>query len=306
MPPARAASRPKPSARSGAAAPARSPRRNGARKPKPLTVEQKWATYERALILTAHPDDAEFLAGGTIAKMCALGWEVTICVATSGDKGTRDPEMRPQELAAIREAEQRAAAAVLGLKECIFLGYPDGFLLETTELRGQIVALIRRLKPDVIVSWDGYRPGFNHHDHRVIGRIVRDALYPAAHDPLYFPEHRGEGMLAHRTAELLMAGTNEPDFHVDIEPYLEAKVDAILCHASQIDGRSRDDMLKAWREAAKRDKDRRKRTGYRFSESFKRIEMRRPAPPEATATTAAPAGAAPAAVAPARRIRAAR
>lgn len=273
------------------------------KKPKPLTIEQKWATYERALILTAHPDDAEFLAGGTIAKMCALGWEVTICVATSGDKGTRDPDMRPQELAAIREAEQRAAAKVLGLKECIFLGYPDGFLLETPELRGQVVALIRRLKPDVIVSWDGYRPGFNHHDHRVIGRIVRDALYPAAHDPLYFREHRDDGILAHRTAELLMAGTNEPDFHVNIEPYLETKVDAILCHTSQIDSRSRDEMLKGWRAAAKRDKDRRKRTGYTFSESFKRIEMRRPAPADATATAAVPAEVAPPATNPASTSR---
>ena len=217
------------------------------KKDKKLTIEEKWATYQRALILTAHPDDAEFLAGGTIAKMCALGWDVRICVATSGDKGTRDPNMRPQELAAMREAEQRAAGEVLGLRECIFWGYPDGFLLETPELRGQVVALIRRLKPDVIVSWDGYRPGFNHHDHRVIGRVVRDALYPAAHDPLYFAEHRDDGLRAHRTAELLMAGTHEPDFHVDIGPYLEKKVDAILCHASQIDGRSRDEMLKGWR-----------------------------------------------------------
>ncbi len=241
----------------------------------------KWATYERALIITAHPDDAEFLAGGTIAKMCDLGWDVRICVATSGDKGTRDPDMRPQELAAIREAEQRAAAKVLGLSECIFWGYPDGFLLETPELRGQVVALIRRLKPDVVISWDGFRPGFNHHDHRAIGRVVRDALYPAAHDPLYFVEQRADGLAAHRTAELLLAGAEDADFHVDIEPWLERKVDAILCHTSQIDGRTRDDMLKRWREAAKKDRERRKRTGFRFSESFKRIEMRRPpaAPP---------------------------
>ena len=262
------------------------PKRPRPKKEDPATkkrreIDERWASYERALILTAHPDDAEFLAGGTIAKMCDLGWDVRICVATSGDKGTRNPDMRRQELAAIREAEQRAAGDVLGLSECIFLGYPDGFLFETAELRKQVVALIRRLKPDVIVSWDGYRPGFNHHDHRVIGRVVRDALYPAAHDPLYFAELREEGLQAHRTAELLMAGTNEPDFHVDIEPYLEKKVDAILCHTSQIDGRARDDMLKGWREAAKKDKERKKRTGYTFSESFKRLEFRRPAPPYA-------------------------
>jgi LmbE family N-acetylglucosaminyl deacetylase len=255
-----------------------------------LTPDEKWATYERALIITAHPDDAEFLAGGTIAKMCDLGWDVRICVATSGDKGTRDPDVRPQELAAIREAEQRAAGDVLGLRECIFWSYPDGFLFENADLRGQVVALIRRLRPDVVVTWDGYRPGFNHHDHRAIGRTVRDALYPAAHDPLYFPEHRDEGLAAWRTAELLLAGTNEPDYHVDIGPYLEKKVDAILCHKSQIDGRPRDEMLKGWRAAAKRDKERKKRTGYDFSESFKRIEFRRHAPPPAAVDAGAPAG----------------
>ncbi len=248
------------------------------------TVEEKWATYSRALVITAHPDDAEFLAGGTIAKMCDMGWEVTICVATSGDKGTRDPDVRPQELAAIREAEQRAAAKILGLKQCIFLGYPDGFLMETAELREQIVRMIRALQPDVVITWDGYRPGFNHHDHRTIGRVVRDALYPAAHDPLYFSEHIAAGLPAHRTAELLLAGTQDADYHVDIGAYLERKVDAVLCHTSQMDGRSRGEILRAWREATKRDSERRKRSGYAFSESFKRIEFRRPAPqPETTA-----------------------
>jgi LmbE family N-acetylglucosaminyl deacetylase len=256
---------------------------NGKKQRQP-TVEEKWATYSRALIITAHPDDAEFLAGGTIAKMCDMGWDVRLCIGTSGDKGTRNPDMRPQELAAIREAEQRAAAKVLGLAECIFWGYPDGFLMETPELRGQVVEIIRRLQPDVIVTWDGYRPGFNHHDHRNIGRTVRDALYPAAHDPLYFPEHRYKGLPAHRTAELLMAGSNEPDYYVDIGPYLEKKVDAILCHTSQIDARSRDDMLKAWRAGAKKDTERKKRTGYDFAEGFKRIEFRRPKPePEKSA-----------------------
>lgn len=250
------------------------------RKKQQQEIEQKWAAYSSALIITAHPDDAEFLAGGTIAKMCDIGWDVRICVATSGDKGTRDPNLRPQELAAVREAEQREAAKVLGLRQCIFWSYPDGFLMETPDLRGQVVRLIRELKPDVVVTWDGYRAGFNHHDHRAIGRVVRDALYPAAHDPHYFPEHRPNGTASHRTAELLLAGTEDPNYHVDIGPYLEKKVDAILCHTSQIDGRSRDDMLKGWRESAKRDKERRKRTGYELSESFRRIEFRRPAPPE--------------------------
>jgi LmbE family N-acetylglucosaminyl deacetylase len=222
--------------------------------------------------------------------MCDMGWDVRICVATSGDKGTRDPDKRPQELAAIREEEQRAAAKVLGLADCIFWGYPDGFLYETPEVRGQVVKLIRTLKPDVMITWDGFRAGFNHNDHRAIGRVVRDALYPAAHDPQYYPEHLRDGIMPHRTAELLLAGAEDPDYHVDIGAYLEKKVDAILCHASQIDGRNRDQMLKGWREGVMRDRNRRKRTGYDFAESFKRIEFRRP---QAAAAAPAPPAAQP-------------
>lgn len=251
-----------------------------------LTVEEKWATYSRALIITAHPDDAEFLAGGTMAKMCALGWEVTLAVATSGDKGTRDVNLRPQELAAMREAEQRAAAKVLGLHRVIFWGMPDGWLEEGPELRGMVVKLIRQLKPDVVVTWDGFRAGFNHTDHRAIGRAVRDALYPAAHDPHYYAELTRAGIGPWRTAELLLAGTDDADYHVDIGPYLEQKVDAILCHASQIQARNREQMLKGWREAAKRNKDRRKQTGFEFAESFKRHEFRRPEGAPGTPTAA--------------------
>jgi LmbE family N-acetylglucosaminyl deacetylase len=237
------------------------------------TVEEKWATYERALIITAHPDDAEFLAGGTIAKLCDLGMDVTLCVATSGDKGTRDINLRRQELAAIREAETRAAAKALGVRNVIFWGMPDGFLIEDHDLRGMVVKLIRTLRPDVVVTWEGFRPGFNHSDHRAIGRAVRDALYPAAHDPHYYSEL---GIGPHRTAELLLAGAEDPDYHVDIGPYLEQKAASIEAHASQVDGRKAPQMLAAWREGAKRNKDRRKRTGYDHAESFKRIEFRRP------------------------------
>jgi LmbE family N-acetylglucosaminyl deacetylase len=246
-------------------------------KPKLPPHEEKWRSYERALVITAHPDDAEFMAGGTIAKLCDMGLAVTLAVATSGDKGTRDPNLRRQELAAIREEEQRAAAKVLGLRSCVFMGYPDGFLEEGHDLRGHVVRLIRSLKPDLIVTWDGFRAGFNHTDHRVVGRAVRDALYPAAHDPHYYAELAGEGIGPWRTAEALFAATDDADVHVDIGPYLERKIDAILCHTSQVDGRSRDEWLKGIRERAKRDKSTKKRTGYDFAESFKRIEFRRPA-----------------------------
>ncbi len=245
-------------------------------KKKEPTIEDKWRSYERALIVTAHPDDAEFLAGGTIAKLCDIGLDVTLCVATSGDKGTRDQSLRRQELAAMREAEQRAAAKVLGLKRVIFWGMPDGFLEESHELRGQVVKLIRTMKPDLMITWDGFRAGFNHTDHRVIGRVVRDALYPAAHDPLYYNHLGREGIGPHRTAELLLAGAQSPDFHVDISAYLETKADAVLCHTSQISGRNRDEILKGWAGDPKRRRETRKRTGYDYAESFQRIEFRRP------------------------------
>jgi LmbE family N-acetylglucosaminyl deacetylase len=260
--------------------PAGSPASKNGAAPKPakkreLSVDEKWSTYNRALVITAHPDDAEFIAGGTIAKLAAAGMDVTLCVATSGDKGTRDAELRPQELAAMREQETRAAAKVLGVRRCVFLGYGDGFLEEGPELRGHFVKLIRTLQPDVVLTWDGFRAGFNHTDHRVVGRCVRDALYPAAHDPHYYAELTRAGIGPWRTAELLMASAEDADFHVDIALYLEQKVDAILCHVSQIQG-NRDEMLKGWRERAMKNRDRRKQTGFIHAESFKRIEFRRP------------------------------
>jgi LmbE family N-acetylglucosaminyl deacetylase len=126
----------------------------------------------KALVIMAHPDDAEFTCSGTVAKWCAEGWEVRYVLVTGGDKGTHDPEMYPEKLAAIREEEQRAACRVLGVKECIFLGYPDGFTVEGAELRGQVVRLLRLYRPDVVITWDAFRGTFNHRDHRNVGTAV--------------------------------------------------------------------------------------------------------------------------------------
>lgn len=255
-------------------------------------VEEKWRSYGSALVITAHPDDAEFLCGGTIAKLCALGLDVTLCVATSGDKGTRDVSISRQELAAMREEETRRAAQVLGVRRCIFWGMPDGFLVEDHELRGMVVKLIRQMKPDLIITWDGFRAGFNHTDHRVIGRAVRDALYPAAHDPHYYVDLATEGIGPHRTAELLLAGAAEPDYHVDIGQYLEQKAGAIAAHASQVDNRTKDEILKNWVAPQNRNRARKKISGYDHAESFQRIEFRRPPgapgtpPPRAAKKTA--------------------
>ncbi|MPZ50395.1 MAG: PIG-L family deacetylase [Dehalococcoidia bacterium] len=238
------------------------------------------------MAVMAHPDDIDFGSAGSIAKWCDEGWTVYYVLATSGDKGTHDPDMTRQELAALREEEQRAAARVLGVKDVIFLGYPDGFLQATPELRGQIVRLFRTYKPDVVMTFDGFRPSFNHNDHRNIGIAVRDAVYPATRDRLYYPEHATAGLAPeHRVNEMLLTGADKPDYFVDVSAYIEKKADAMLAHHSQISSHDRDALIK------------RLRSGRR-TETFKRVRIIRTPQPQANAAaqavpTAASAGAAP-------------
>ena len=236
-----------------------------------------------AMVIVANPDDAEFLCAGTVAKWCDQGWTVYYVLATSGDKGTHDQALSHQELAALREQEQREACRVLGVKEVVFLGYPDGFLRPDDEFRGQIVRLLRRYRPDVVVTWDGFRQGFNHSDHRAVGIAVRDAIYPAVRDHLYYPEHGDDGLEAHQVNELLVVGSDDPDYHVDIGAYAEKKFQALLCHRSQIGARSPEELRRRWQE-----RTRASRNG-RLVESFKRVQVRRPMRQEQPAEQGQPA-----------------
>jgi len=207
-------------------------------------------TPKRAMTVMAHPDDNEFMCGGTVALLASLGWEVDIVVATSGNKGTKDPAVTPQSLAGVREEEQRAAAEILGAREPLYLGFPDGGLRNDDELRGLLVRLIRLRRPALAITWDGFRPGFNHRDHRRVGRALYDAVYPAADDHLYHPFDKEEGLQPHRPDILLLGAADQPDFHVDIEPVLERKIDAIFAHSSQMGERTREEMLDFWRQRA--------------------------------------------------------
>jgi LmbE family N-acetylglucosaminyl deacetylase len=220
------------------------------------------------MAIMAHPDDIDFGSSGSIAKWCSEGWTVYYVLATSGDKGTHDPSFTPQELAATREEEQREAARVLGVKEVFFLGYPDGFLEPTHELREQLVRLFRVYHPDVVLTWDGFRPSFNHNDHRNIGIAVRDAVFPSTRDRLYFPEHAGAGLSEWRVNELLLVGSPDPNYFVDVGPFIEQKADAILAHASQVQSHDRDELIKQMRTRGKR------AGGRGLLESFKRVHMR--------------------------------
>jgi LmbE family N-acetylglucosaminyl deacetylase len=220
------------------------------------------------MAIMAHPDDIDFGSSGSVAKWCSEGWTVYYVLTTSGDKGTHEPGISGQELAAIREAEQREAARVLGVKEVFFLGIEDGFVEPTAELRERLVWLFRTYKPDVVLTWDGFRPSFNHNDHRNTGIVVRDALFPATRDRLYFPQHAEEGLGEWRVNELLLVGSADPNYFVDVSAFIEKKADAILAHRSQVQSHDRDELIKQMRSRGRR------RGGRGLVESFKRVHMR--------------------------------
>ena len=203
---------------------------------------------KRALCVFAHPDDLEFTSGGTVSRLCAEGWRVDIVVTTSGNKGTKDPGVTGQMLAGEREEESRAAARVMGAQEPIFFGFHDGGTTNDDELRALIVRQVRRLRPELMITWDGFRPGFNHRDHRVAGQATYDALYPSSDDHLYYPLDKEEGLDPHRPAAMLLAGTPSPDYHVDIGDHFRTKIRAILAHVSQMGGRSEADLVRMYEE----------------------------------------------------------
>jgi LmbE family N-acetylglucosaminyl deacetylase len=190
----------------------------------------------RVLAVYAHPDDPEVSCGGALARWAAGGSEVHVVVCTRGEKGSSDPSVEPDALAARRADEMAAAAEVLGLRGHHTLGHPDGDIENTVELRGQLVALLREVRPEVVVCPDPtavfFGPSyFNHHDHRVVGWATLDAVSPAAAQPHYFPDAGP----AHRVASVYLSGTLEPDVWVDISTTVDVKAQALLCHESQID-----------------------------------------------------------------------
>jgi len=231
-------------------------------------VARKPKQPKRALVVVAHPDDAEFLCGGSIAKLCAEGWEVNYILTTSGDMGTRDDKMSRPAMAAIREKEQVEAATVLGVKEVVFLRYPDGFYEDTAESRGKIVREVRRLKPDLVITWDPYRTSFTHRDHRLTGQSTMDALYPLARNPLGYPEHLLEGLGVHRVNEVWLAGSPDPDHYVDVTDQFEIRIKALRKHKSQIGGAPIAGLRKRLRD---RLKEVAKEQEFELGEAFRRI-----------------------------------
>jgi LmbE family N-acetylglucosaminyl deacetylase len=214
---------------------------------------------DRVLFIVAHPDDPDFGAGGTTARWVRNGTKVVYVIVTDGSKGSNDPEISPERLQAIRQAEQRAAAQVLGVSEVVFLGYPDGEVYNTPQLRRDLVRQIRLFRPDVVVTHD-----------RAVGDTALDAVFPLARDRLNFPEHAREGLEPHRVLNILLQSTGQPNEWVDIEPTLDLKIAALREHRSQIG--DPEDLAKRIREGAHERAD---GTPYTYAEHFRRITLRR-------------------------------
>jgi LmbE family N-acetylglucosaminyl deacetylase len=193
---------------------------------------------ERAMVVFAHPDDAEIGSGGVIARWVAAGCEVTYVLCTNGSAGTADRSLTPEELAKRRRAEQRAAADFMGVQHVVMLEHPDGGLEDTREFRGDVVRAIRRHRPHTVFVHDPHRiKGFQHRDHRMAGIATTDAVYPFARDHLHFPEHiTQEGLEPHKVRELWYWGADQPDVIVDVSASIERQIAALIRHESQIPG----------------------------------------------------------------------
>ena len=191
------------------------------------------------LVVLAHPDDPEFFCGGTIARWTSAGRRVTYCLLTRGDKGADGEDVDPRRLADLREQEQRAAAAVLGVTDVRFLGYPDGYLTPDLDLRRDVVRVIRQVRPDIIVTCDptNFFPNdryINHPDHRAAGQAALDAVFPAAGSALFFPELLAEGLAPHKVGQVFVSMPQVANTILDVTDQFERKLAALRCHASQI------------------------------------------------------------------------
>jgi len=198
-----------------------------------LEVPESLGVPERALVIAAHPDDAEFGAGGTLAKWADGGCEVSLLIATDGSKGSWNDDEDQAHLVARRREEAHAAADVLGATgEVVFLDHVDGELIHSMALREEIALWIRRLRPNVVLSWDPWRRYMLHPDHREIGWGAIDGVV-AARDHLFFPHQLTDGLAKHRPDAILLFSADEADYWEDISATFDRKIEALLCHSSQ-------------------------------------------------------------------------
>lgn len=234
------------------------------------------ADVTRALAIYAHPDDTETSAGGTLARLARGGAAVHVVIVARGEKGSADPGTDPQILARTRQEEARAAGQALGVADMTFLDIPDGAIdARDRDFVATLVRSVRTMRPDVVFAPDPTAVFFgdtyvNHRDHRELGWAVLDAVAPAAANPHYFPNDIAQGLTAHAVRALYLSGTLEPNAYVDIADVLEVKIDAMLCHRSQLP--AADDAFRTFLRSRAVETGR--SAGLPAAEAFRRITLR--------------------------------
>jgi len=220
-------------------------------------------------VVFAHPDDAEFGVAGTVAGWVRDGTEVSYVCVTDGSAGSNEPGVKREELRELRQAEQRAACRVLGVKDCVFLEFADGSVEPSLDVRRAITREVRRFRPDVLVApdptryWDEERTYINHPDHRAVGQACMSVVNPDAPTRPQFPELLDEGLYPFEIPHLWIPSyESEADTFVDISETIERKIEALRCHQSQIHDWPVDDWLR------KRAKARGAAHGLEYAESF--------------------------------------
>ena len=226
---------------------------------------------KRAMSIHAHPDDQEFTVAGTLAKWAKAGCEIVSVIVTSGESGSNDPQHGPDykaTLARIREGEQRAANDVIGVKETVYLRFPDGELEPTIQLRKELTRVIRQHKPDVVVTgnpeaWFYGTEYFNHPDHRAAAQAACEAVFPSAGTRLIFTDLLSAGYEPHNVKRLYVHGVEKSDTWVDISETIDTKIEALKKHVSQVDTHEVDQWMHDWAKEEGQEK------GLAFAEAYK-------------------------------------
>jgi LmbE family N-acetylglucosaminyl deacetylase len=225
-----------------------------------------------AMAIAPHPLDNDMGLGGTVARWTREGKDVIYVICTNGDKASSDPDVKPEELSLVRKQEQQAAAKILGVKEVIFLGYPDLGLEYTTEFRKELLVLMLRYRPEIVITNDPYyrfRGYFSSLDHRTTGQATLDVVWPYLLAPGTYRDLLEAGFQLHKVQEVLMWQTDNANYRVDITDTFDIKIAALRCHKSQVDG-----MPDGWDERLKeRAMEAAKGENYTLAEAFHREEV---------------------------------
>ncbi len=224
----------------------------------------------QVMVVTPHPDDAEYGVAGTVARWTSDGKEVVYVVCTNGEKGTSDASMKPGKLVRIREEEQTAAARLLGVREVIFLGHPDQGLEDTPEFRKELVRLIRMYGPETVVTADPYRRYVWHRDHRITGQVTLDAVFPYARDHLSYPDLMKEGFHPHKVREILFWASEDVNYRSNITATFHLKLAALRCHKSQVGHIPPQELEERLRQ---RHKTMAEGEDFHLAEAFHRVEI---------------------------------